>query len=257
MRNEVQEGVVVQHIGVHGDDPGALLRENAAFVKNCDRSIRHGLHTVGIVENNAITGTLAKSDYTGERNGDNNRKRCCDQQDHQGSVDGDGKAEVCQDRQSDRIDYGQKHGKAQDRSGAGFHDVLNRHAAVFIIGSDFTHVRNDVFIVILQIIQCGFLGVILRIIQQERTDLIEKDQSSALDGKADEKRKDCNQNDHDGRICEAAIFDRINCFQNDIVSGQRCGQHQKQDRKETRQLGDQRSSENDGGDHESDDQKAA
>ena len=117
--------------------------------------------------------------------------------------------------------------------------------------------RNDVFIVILQKIQCGFLGVILRIIQKERTDLIQKDQCSALNGKADEKRKDRNQNDHDGSICEAAVFDRINGLQNDVVSGKCRGQHQKQDRKESRQLGDQRGSENDRGDHESDDQKAA
>ena len=108
------------------------------------------------------------------------------------------------------------------------------------------HLFRGLAVLIMQQVERGFLGLVLRVGQKDESYLIEDYQRGALGGKADDKREHC-YDDYDERSCEVLPFfyrvDRLNSY---VVSRCAGGRQQQQDRHEARkQLEDKRNSKND------------
>lgn len=131
------------------------------LVKYGNIGVRPCLKILCAVEHNSLLGAVAQANDTGERNGDNNGHRRCDQDDHQRAVDRHDIAVICKYRQSYGVGQREKHRNFKHRTGAAEHDLMDVKRRCVLILNGGLDLRGDFFVLICQQFKCGLLGMVL------------------------------------------------------------------------------------------------
>ena len=187
VRGKIHKCFAVQHVGLDADESGRLSGEDAGLIEERRGSIGCGLHDRSTAEYCAKLTGSAKADKRGDRHGGNDRHGRADDDYHKRAVNGYGVCEVCEKREDDSVQHRESYREFQNRTRAVLHHALYWQLKSFVLLYEGGNLFRGLAVLIVQQIERGFFGLVLRIGQKNKPYLIENYQRGALGGKADDK----------------------------------------------------------------------
>ena len=187
VRGKIHKGFAVQHVRLDADKSGRFSGEDASLIEKRRGSIGCGLHDRSTAEYCAKLTGSAKADKRGDRHGGDDRHGRADDDYHERAVNGYGVCEVREQRKNYRIQHGERYREFQNRTRAVLHHALYWQLKSFVLLYEGGHLLGSLAVLIVQQIERGFFGFVLRVGQKNESYLIENYQRGTLGGKADDK----------------------------------------------------------------------